>query len=367
MKNIQKREIRIEGKRYTPSDIYQALHKQPANFTGFQLELFRFLEDWFSASPEITIQTSGSTGNPKPMSVQKKYLRQSAEQTCSYLNLKALDKILLCMPLNFIAGKMMVVRAIVAGLDLYLVEPTGRPLEQLDLPFRFVSMVPLQIYNTLQHSIEKERLEKIEILLIGGAAIDPDLERCLTNFPNTVFASYGMAETVSHIALRRVNGPTASNLFSPLPSVTVCLSEEHTLQIHAPMVSSQVVQTNDLAEIFPDGRFRILGRKDNVVITGGLKVQVETLEALIGQIVKVPFAITSQPDPKFGEMLILVVEQSINKDLLTNQIPAYQLPKKVLQIRAIPRTESGKVNRAKLRQMVAELLSKDVLDHIDQK
>lgn len=366
MKSRQKLEILIEGKRYTPSDIYQALHKQPADYTGFQLELFRFLEDWFSDSPEITIHTSGSTGKPKPMSVKKKYLIQSAEQTCSYLDLKPLDKILLCMSLHFIAGKMMVVRAIVAGLDLYLVEPSGRPLEHIDQPFRFASMVPLQIYNTLEHSIERERLQKIEILLIGGAAIDPDLEMRLTDFPQAVFASYGMAETVSHIALRRVNGPTASNLFSPLPSVKVCLSEEQTLQIHAPMVSSQIVQTNDLAEVFPDGRFRIVGRKDNVVITGGLKVQVETLEALIGQIIKVPFAITSQPDPKFGEILILVVEQAIDKHLLTDQIPTYQLPKKVLQINVLPRTESGKINRAELKQMVAELQSKNILDHIDQ-
>jgi len=340
--------ITIEGQPFSVEDIQEELKKA----TDFRLELFRFLEDWFSPSEEMIIHTSGSTGKPKSMFVDKKFMRQSALLTCSYLGLKAQDKILLCMPLHFIAGKMMVVRAVMAGLDIYPVAPTGHPLSDTDQTFRFASMVPLQIFNTLQNPVEAERLRKVSILLIGGGVISPSLEKVLKDFPNEVYASYGMAETVSHIALRRVNGPEASLSFTPLPSVSLSLSEDDSLIIDAPMVSSKRLYTNDRAEIYPDGSFRILGRKDNVILTGGMKVQAETLEETLSTFIEVPFAITSLPDPKFGEIIVLVVEKPIDETVLSVHLPAYQVPKKVVLLKAIPLTESGKINRAKLRDLI---------------
>jgi len=340
--------ITIEGQTFSVENLHEELKKA----TDFRLELVRFLIDWFSPSEEIRIHTSGSTGMPKSILVEKIFMRRSALLTCSFLGLKALDKILLCMPLSFIAGKMMVVRAVMAGLDLYPVAPTGHPLSDTDQSFRFASMVPLQIFNSLQNPMEENRLRKVSILLIGGGVISPSLENILKDFPNEVYASYGMAETVSHIALRRVNGPQASLKFSPLPSVQISLSEDNSLVIDAPMVSSKRLYTNDQAEIFRDGTFRILGRNDNVIVTGGLKVQAESLEETLSTIIEAPFAITSLPDPKFGEIIVLVVEKPFDEALLSAHLPAYQVPKKVILLDTIPLTESGKIDRTKLRNLI---------------
>jgi len=323
----------------------------------FRLELFRFLADWFNDSEEMTVQTSGSTGEPKLIRVRKSHMMNSAIATCYQLRLAPGDRVLLCMSLQFIAGKMMVVRSLVAGLDLYLVPPSGYPLKDTNVHFRFAAMVPMQIYNSLQVSLERERLERIAVLLVGGSAVDPKLETALKAFPNPVFASYGMAETLSHIALRRINGPEASDYFTLLPAVKVFLSEDQCLIIDAPMVSDHRLYTNDHAEMRGDGSFRILGRIDNVINTGGIKVQAETLEAFLSDFIDLPFAISSLPDEKFGEIIVLAVEGILDDALLTQtlhaeNLPAHQFPKQIISLDRLPRTESGKVNRIALRNLL---------------
>ena len=323
----------------------------------FRLELFRFLADWFNDSEEMTVQTSGSTGEPKLIRVRKSHMMNSAIATCYQLRLAPGDRVLLCMSLQFIAGKMMVVRSLVAGLDLHLVPPSGFPLKDTNVHFRFAAMVPMQIYNSLQVSLERERLERIAVLLVGGSAVDPKLETALKAFPNPVYASYGMAETLSHIALRRINGPEASDYYTLLPAVKVFLSEDQCLIIDAPMVSDHRLYTNDHAEMRGDGSFRILGRIDNVINTGGIKVQAETLEAFLSDFIDLPFAISSLPDEKFGEIIILAVEGILDDALLTQtlhaeNLPAHQFPKQIISLDRLPRTESGKVNRIALRNLL---------------
>ena len=339
----------IEGQIFSVADVLAAFNNGGSDF---HFELFRFLNDWFDPSGEMIVHSSGSTGKPKPMVVKKEFMMQSACITCDYFGLKPKDKILLCMSLNFIAGKMMVVRALVAGLDLYPIEPSGNPLKDTEVAFRFASMVPLQIFNSLQNPVETERLRKIEVLLIGGGSINPMLENALKEFPNAVYASYGMAETLSHIALRRVNGLNASLNFTPLPSVHLFLSEENALIIDAPWACENRLFTNDVAVINTDGSFRILGRKDNVIVTGGLKVQAEALEATLSPYIHVPFAITSLPDLKFGEIIVLVVEQPIDESSLAALLPSFQVPKKISVVKTIPRTESGKIDRAALKAIL---------------
>jgi len=343
----------IEGQIFSDSEVTSVLNDfASCGRPDFHHDLFCFLNDWFDPSEEMIVYTSGTTGIPKPMVVQKKFMMQSACMTCDFFGLKPNDKILLCMSLNFIAGKMMVVRALVAGLDLYPIEPSGNPLKNADVSFRFASMVPLQIFNSFQNPIEAERLRNIGILLIGGGSIDAAQENKLKDFPNAVYASYGMAETLSHIALRRLNGLNASLNFTPLPSVKLSVSEDDALIIEAPLVCENRLFTNDLAEINPDGSFRILGRKDQVIVTGGLKVQTEVLEATLSTLISVPFAITSLPDPKFGEIIVLVVEQPIDESQLTAMLPSFQVPKKIQVVKSIPRTESGKIDRAALKAIV---------------
>jgi o-succinylbenzoate---CoA ligase len=358
--------ILIEGKRLSPEDIRmqwkmledkKAAHAALSADDRFRLDLMHFLVDWFNDSEEMTVCTSGSTGAPKPMRVKKMQMMNSACTTCFHLRLQPGDKALLCMSLHFIAGKMMVVRALVAGLDLYPVIPSGYPLQNTGKTFRFAAMVPMQIFNSLQISLERERLQRIGALLVGGGAVDPKLEVALQHFPNPIYASYGMTETLSHIALRRINGTDASLHFTPLPSVTLSLSDEDCLIIDAPLVSDHRLYTNDIAEIFPDGSFCILGRKDNVINTGGIKVQAETLESFLRDFIDVPFVISSLPDEKFGEIIVLVVEQPIDEALLTQtlhaeNLPAHQMPKHIWYIQNLPRTDSGKINRSELQKIL---------------
>jgi o-succinylbenzoate---CoA ligase len=350
--DIAKQTILIDGKVYTQEALKHITKDCTIGLSGFNFEVFHFLHEWFDASEWITIQTSGSTGEPKSLLVKKTQMIQSACITCTYFGFQTKDKILLCMPLCYIAGKMMVVRALIAGLDLCLVNPTGNPLKKTNETYRFAAMVPLQVYNSLQNSEEKQRLYQIGALLIGGDTIDPEMENSLKDFPNPVYASYGMTETLSHIALRRINGPMTSLNFMPFPSVSISLSPENTLIIDAPLVCDKILYTNDIAKIFSDGSFRILGRKDNVIITGGLKVQIESVEAVLKKFIKTPFAISSLPDKKFGEIIVLAVEQPIEESLLSRVLPTFQKPKKIIRIDAIPRTKSGKINRDALKQIL---------------
>ena len=316
-------------------------------------ELQTFLSEWFNEFPVMTIQTSGSTGTPKPLVVRKQKMIQSAQQTCSFLGLKKGDKALLCLPLQFIAGQMMVIRALITGLDLVIRRPSGNPLSDVQTPLRFAAMTPMQVYNSLQVPEEKERLMQIEILLIGGGSIDPELSRTLQTFPNAVYSSYGMTETLSHIALRRLNGQEASDYYTPFPSVKLSLSPEKTLVIEALQVTNAIIYTNDIAELLPDGQFRILGRKDNIINSGGIKIQAEEVEEKLRSIITGNFAITAVPHPKFGEAVVLLITkgQTISKEQINALLPAFQRPKYILETVAIPLTLTGKIDRAACREL----------------
>ncbi|MBK5722787.1 AMP-binding protein [Dysgonomonas sp. Marseille-P4677] len=354
---IKRQTITIEGGIYTP-EIFRSKGTPAFAFrSDFHYSLYLFLKDWFSRSPFLKVQTSGSTGIPKEILVEKERMMRSAELTCSFLSLKEGDKALLCMSLDYIAGKMMVVRALIAGLDLYPVAPSGNPLREITVAFDFAAMIPMQVYNSLQSEIEREQLAKIKNLIIGGGAIDPKLQKNIESFPNKIYSTYGMTETLSHIALRKLNGNDASDSYIPFSSVTLSLSEDNTLVIDAPLVASERLYTNDIAEIGADGNFRIIGRKDNIINSGGIKIQIEKIEELIQPLLSCNFAVTSYPDPKFGEIVVLVVEHEIDSNILNDIQPAYYIPKKIVKIDSIPLTETGKISRMVLKKMIFEKIS----------
>ncbi len=337
--------------------------------------LSEFLVEWYNDAERVLVHTSGSTGQPKPLWVEKRRMEESARITCDFLSLKPGDTALLCMPLKYIAGKMMVVRALVGKLKLITMEPTGHPLKDVDEDIDFAAMVPMQVYNSLQVPEEREKLRRIRHLIIGGGAVDDLLCQALKDFPNAVWSTYGMTETLSHIALRRLNGQEADDWYTPFPSVSVSLNEEDCLVIDAPKVCEEVLITNDRAviEYFPQTsnvengnqfitKFRILGRKDNVISCGGVKIQIEEVERLLRPHISIPFMITKRKDDKFGEIVALMYEahnasipqkgvsdaadilsclQRICKDVL----PKYWQPRLYLPIEKIPMTETGKPKR----------------------
>ena len=200
------------------------------------MTLEEFLDEWNNDSERVLVHTSGSTGAPKPLWVEKRRMEASARITCDFLGLKEGDTALLCMPLDYIAGKMMVVRSLVRKLKLMVVEPTGHPLSnttphQLPRGLTFAAMVPMQVYNSLQVPEERERLRQIRHLIIGGGAIDDALARELKDFPNYVWSTYGMTETLSHIALRRLNGAEASEWYTPFDNVSISQNEDGCLSL----------------------------------------------------------------------------------------------------------------------------------------
>ena len=332
------------------------------------MTLEQFLSEWHSEDPTLLVHTSGSTGQPKPLRAEKARMLNSARITCDFLKLRPNDTALLCMPLDYIAGKMVVVRSIERKLRLLNVKPSGNPLSDASLaqlpnpdePITFAAMVPLQVFNTLQNSKERERLQRIRHLIIGGGSIDNELSAQLKDFPNAVWSTYGMTETLSHIALRRLNGSESSDWYTPFDGVSVSLNNDGCLVTNAPYVCAESLETNDIAElrVVEDGRrtqFRILGRKDNTINTGGIKVQMEEVEQALRPYLAAPFVITKRKNKKFGEEIVLLTEANDLEEVraaCVKALPRYWQPAHYQHTDQLPTTETGKIARAKALQMV---------------
>ena len=325
------------------------------------MDIEQFLAEWRNDSSTVLVHTSGSTGQPKPMLVEKRRMEASARITCQFLGLKAGDTALLCLPLDYIAGKMMVVRALTCGLRLLSVPSSGHPLasgsQSLPPHLSFAAMVPMQVWNSLQVPEERERLRQIRHLIIGGGAIEAPLAAELADFPNAVWSTYGMTETLSHIALRRLNGPNRSDWYTPFAGVSLSLSGDDCLVINAPAVHDGPLVTNDIAELRADG-FRILGRKDNVICSGGIKIQTEEVERLLQPHLQVPFMITHVPDVRLGQQVVLLVVGGEVADIETvcrRVLPKYWVPRHTLLVDRLPLTVTGKPARAEAAQLAKSL------------
>ncbi|MGL4852151.1 MAG: AMP-binding protein [Phocaeicola sp.] len=326
-------------------------------------DLTAFLSEWFSDDPYLTVHTSGSTGRPKPLIVEKKRMIASAVATCSFLKLQPMDSALLCMSVRYIAGKMMVVRALVASLNLVAVAPSSHPLAGLTTPPTFAAMIPMQVHHSLQQPEERKMLSQIKQLIIGGGAIHPDLEAELRDFPYAVWSTYGMTETLSHIALRQLNGPEASKGYKALPGIEVKKNEFEQLVIDAPTLCSETLVTNDVVSFNDAGDFMVRGRIDNTLNSGGVKIQIEEVEALLQPTLSGDFAITSVPHKVWGDKVVLLTTdpncQKI-ESLCQKALPSYWQPKEILFVKIIPKTETGKLSRKEIRNMAQELSRGDL-------
>ena len=291
------------------------------------------------------------------MLVEKRRMEASAHITCRFLGLHEGETALLCLPLDYIAGKMMVVRAQTCQLHLISITPDGHPMATDCGPVDFAAMVPLQVWNSLQDPLQASRIRAIRHLIIGGGAVDANLAAALADFPNAVWSTYGMTETLSHIALRRLNGPERSDWYSPLEGVSVSVNADGCLVINAPAVHEEPLVTNDLAEI--DGnRFRILGRKDNVICSGGIKIQIEEVEALLRPHLSMPFMITKIPDARLGQQMVLLTEDADRRKIeavCRQVLPRYWQPRQVIYTEKLPLTETGKPARAAAERLAEKL------------
>lgn len=351
----------MEGRRFRAADL-PLLERLSAEEPDEALRAaYAFLAEWFAPSPTVEVQTSGSTGAPKRMRVEKARMMRSAVRTCEHLGLRAGDTALLCMNLKYIGSKMMVVRALVAGLRLRVRRASGHPLADVEEQTDFLSVVPMQLYNTLQCAMETERLARARCAIVGGGAVDEALQERLQDLPCRIFSTYGMTETLSHIALRPLNGPHRSGRYTPFQSVNLSLSARGTLVIHAPEMCAGDLETNDVARLYPDGTFTIIGRADNTVNSGGIKLQIEEEEQRLKALIPTPFALAVAPDARLGEALVLLVDKACTEPSderllarLKACVPRYHAPRRVVRVQEIPQTGNGKTDRAACRRLAAD-------------
>lgn len=374
-RNIGNQCIIVDGVEYT-SNNYREIYEQNSCkglCKGIYKGLVNFLDEWFNDSETILVHTSGSTGEPKPFYVEKKRMIESACRTLSFLGINKGDSALLCMNLDYIAGKMMVVRSLVASLNLIVVEPCGNPIKELNAHIDFAAMIPLQIYNSLSDLKQREKLMSIPKIIIGGGAIDNILLESIKGFPNQIWSTYGMTETLSHIALRMLNGSKASLWYTPLNGVKVRKNYDSVLVVNDMVTCDKELVTNDICEVNDNGEFLILGRRDNIINTGGIKVQIEELEDKLRNFINIPYMITSVKDIKFGEAIVMLINESdVCKDVVSNNkvcndaeiisicksnLKKYEIPKYIIKVDELPYTKNGKPDRYRAREIAGELIS----------
>lgn len=336
---------------YSYTELLQQCNKASiSSLPDWETEVWTFILEWFNDEEHIQLQTSGSTGTPKSISIEKKYLRNSAKMTLDFLGLKKGDTALLCLSASYIAGKMMIVRALEGGLNLLLKEAVGNPLKACSENINFAAMVPLQVEKV----IEEEGLtvlEGMDHVIIGGAAESDSLAKKLKPLTNAVWSTYAMTETVSHVAMKRLSGISASDDFTPMPSVSFSKDDRGCLQIVAPHLCADTVVTNDLVELHSNQSFKFLGRYDNVINSGGVKISPEKVEHSISHFIKERFFITSIPDERLGNKLVLVIEseETYNYEKLKLQMKSvlnpYECPHEIFFMPHFRETDSGKVKR----------------------
>ncbi|KAF0130156.1 MAG: O-succinylbenzoic acid--CoA ligase [Bacteroidetes bacterium] len=337
-----------------------AYNDNPSFISTSEKSLMNFLLNWFSDDETLVMKTSGSTGTPKVITASKKAMVESAKRTIAAFGLQKGMNALLCLSTDYIAGQMMVVRAMVSGMNLITSDIEANPIKNLNQPIDFAAMVPLQMMKAMQESPEK--LFLIRAVLLGGSGISKALEEQLSGVSTEVYHSYGMTETLSHIALRKVNGLDATNWFSPLPDVSVELDVNSCLVITAPYISLIPFFTRDIGEINDKGQFRIKGRIDDVIISAGNKIHPEELEKLISSFVESEFIISSLDDDQAGQMIVLVLQAKFNTlnlyslwEKLTFALRPHELPRRVVSLPNLPYLESGKINRIRVRELIAEM------------
>ena len=354
MKKSTTTHISLNGKVITPENITGKLTNQ--NLLEWEKELYSFLNEWFSDSDFVQVQTSGSTGEPKPIKLPKLLMQKSSERTIEYFGLQKNDRLLLSLPCRYIAGKMMVVRAIVGQMNLVTVDPATDFDFLEDETFSFGAMVPNQVFKLLEHPSGVKKLQNISNLLIGGAAITSAMEAQIGQLTSRIVITYGMTETASHIAIRELSGDRKSEFYNCLSGITVSTTAAGCLQIHHPEFN-EPLQTNDMAELISATAFRILGRADSVIISGGIKYSPETLEKKLENLISGQFVISSVTDEKLGEKLALVIEgKPQNTDQLeqkiNEQLTAFERPKAIFFVEHFPLTISGKIKRKELKQLI---------------
>jgi len=320
---------------------------------GWESEIFRFILEWVSKKDFVIVHTSGSTGIPKLMEQPKERMINSALMTAEYFGLSENTHALLCLPVSYIAGKMMIVRAFVTGMNLITVEPSSDPFSALRGKIHFAAITPFQ----LAHSLTALEDRPVDAVIIGGGEIPYDLEMQCQQISSNLYATYAMTETSSHIAIRAVNGIHKSPLYEVLKNVRVSVDERSCLVINAPHLTPELLVTNDIVDIKDDTHFEWIGRSDNVINSGGLKIFPEQVEKKLFSLIPRRFFIAGLTDAVLGEKVTLFIEgkpynprqlQELNRNMDT-LLTRFESPRQTVFIPVFDLSSAGKI----LKKLIA--------------
>lgn len=345
-------DFRLNGKSYSLAKLINVA--EAMQFEGDEEDkiLADFLLNWLYPSDTIIANTSGSTGSPKTITLDKLKMIASAKATGTHFDLKEGTTALHCLSANYIAGKMMMVRALYLGWHIDVVLPNKMPLAQTAKNYDFAAMVPIQLQNSLKD------LHRVKKLIVGGAAVSPVLQEKLQQLPTEVFSTYALTETITHVAIKKLNHrseqETTDNAYEALPNVHFSTDERNCLIIDAPQVSKEKVYTNDVVKLYSPTKFSWLGRADFVINSGGHKVHPEQVEQVLALVIDAPFFVTSVPDDALGEKVILIIEgkEEVFPEIDYVGLHPYEIPKKVYFVDAMEYTTTGKIQREMTKEKV---------------
>jgi O-succinylbenzoic acid--CoA ligase len=371
--------LHFAPKTYTPKDILE-IEIFGDSYTDTTLH---FCQQWLKGQEQFILHTSGSTGTPKPIKVFRKQMEASAKMTVEKLQLFSPLTALVCLNTNFVAGKMMLVRGMLYDWEMFVIEPTSVPFTEAEKSFQqnffqqnykdfyvdFVAMVPLQVQQTLIETPEKiATINKLKAMIIGGAAISTTLAQQINkNLSIPVYATYGMTETVSHVALQKVNNSNLEhNFFECLPNIQIKTDDRSCLNIKGEVTNHEWIQTNDIVTLCYNQEkqitgFQWIGRADNIINSGGVKIQIEEVEKqieIVFDTAQIPkrFFVAGIADEKLGQKLVLVIEdkewanekQQKLLNSLNKTLTRYQLPKQIIFCDSFIETPTNKIDRKKI-------------------
>ncbi len=349
--------FRYNGIAYGRKDLKEVAYSFVKEGDSFEKSIGDFLLIWLDANDYVLVKTSGTTGAPKTITLKKQSMVNSVIATGDYFDLKPGQSALLCLSSEFIAGKMMLVRAMVLGLQLDSVAPSSSPLYGIKKAYDFSAMVPLQVQNSMS------QLHQIQKLIIGGAQVSNSLIEKLQEKETKAFATYGMTETITHIAAKPLNhirrvtlSEVERSLFKLFPKISVSQDKRNCLIIEAPHLFDGKVVTNDIVKLHSDSEFELLGRYDNVINSGGIKLFPEQIEAKLSKVIQNRFFIASEADDLLGERVVLIMESESSLSNITfDSLDSYETPKAVYAVPVFVETSTGKINRKKSLELAISL------------
>ncbi len=334
--NLIHKNFKLAGELHSSNDLIESLKDNT--------DYYNFLTSWFDENDFILVKTSGSTGTPKEIKLKKIDLISSSKLTADYFNLKPGDKVINCLPVEYIAGKMMLVRSLVLGLDLYLFPVNSSPIKQIQNNYDLIAFTAMQLENSILF------IDKIKNVLVGGSSVNENLKQKILNINTNVYETYGMTETITHIAVRNLT--KGENEFTTLPGIEIG-KRDNCLFIKPNHLSIEMVQTNDIVQFTNKNKFLLIGRRDFIINSGGVKLNPEAIEKKLAKYISADFVISSIDNSKFGEVVALVFKKNIpdNYNKAFTHLSKYEIPKEVLVIENFPEN-NGKINRVKIRSII---------------